>query len=32
VRLGPFSDVQAAISGVAQLLEMGLEQTQYVYP
>lgn len=32
VRLGPFSDVEAAISGVAQLLEMGLEQTQYVYP
>ena len=31
-RLGPFLETEAAISGVGQLLEMGLEQTQYVYP
>jgi len=32
VRLGPIMAVEEAVSLIAQLKELGLEQTQYVYP
>lgn len=32
VRLGPFDDLDSAVNMVERLLELGLDQAQYVYP
>ena len=32
VRLGPFEDLETAVNMVERLLELGLDQAQYVYP